>query len=536
MQEQPLTRRTLLRGGLVAGAFGLTPSLLAACGGGGGGGSNTGANRLVIAIEGDAQSLNEIIDPGIGIRILTNTQDGLLNRSVDYREIVPGLADWPERPDDLTYRFTLKDGVTFHTGEPVTAQDVVYTFNRLMTDQRASFGGLYRDNVASVTAESDKVVVIKTKTPYPIFLSLCSGNHTKIVKKEIVERPDYGVSVWCGTGPFEIVEWVKGDHITLRKAAKANSPQGEAKVDEVVFRVIPDAAARLAALRSGQVDAVIQPSYKDLKQFEGSADVQIKELQGSDQTLMLFKTSIPPFDKREVRKGLSLAINRQALVDDFFYGHATVATDLFPEWHWAHDPSIKTVHDPTAAKNLLASAGFTDANPLKFTCMVLQDQLFLDQATAIQAQLKQIGVEMEIRPVEYTTLSGITAKGPAEWLGPAAMLRITPIRGTAYEFSYYQYGARGPLNRTDFNKPGGAQRPDIEKLLVETTAESDWGGERDARTKPAWSQISRMIADDPPQLLLNYWNRVSLVGKQVENWTSAVFDLIQVAPMSKKQA
>lgn len=532
MEPYQLSRRSVLRGGLVIGALTLGPSVLTACGGSAGT-SSSGQKRLIIAMEGDAQTLNEIIDPGIGIRILNNTQDGLLNRSIDYREIVPGLAELPEQPDDLTYRFTLKEGVTFHTGDPVTADDVVFTLTRLMTDEKASFGGLYRDNVASVEAEDDRTVVITTKTPYPIFLSLLSGNHTKIVKQDIVEREDYGVSVWCGTGPFEITEWVKGDHITLKKATEAHSPQGEAQLDEVVFRVIPDAAARISALRAGQVDAVIQPAYKDLERFQDSADFELAELEGSDQTLMLFKTSIPPFDQRDVRKALSLAIDRQALVDDFFYGHATVATDLFPPWHWAHDPNSEQPYDTDLAEDLLEQAGFGADNPLSFVCMVLQDQLFLDQATAIQDQLRQIGVEMEIRPVEYTTLSGLTAKGAEEWLGPAAMLRITPIRGTAYEFSFYQYAATGPLNRTDFNKPGGVQRPDIQELLAQTAAEADWDSERNEQTKPAWSEISELIFDDPPQLLLNYWNRVSLLTDSVEDWSSAVFDLIQLAPMSK---
>jgi peptide/nickel transport system substrate-binding protein len=530
-----LSRRTVLRGGLLTAAFAASPSLLAACGGGGGGGSGGGASRLRIAIEGDAHSLNEIVDPGIGIRVLNNTQDGLLNRSPDYREIVPGLADLPEQPDDVTYRFTLKEGVTFHTGDPVTAEDVVYTFDRLMTDERASFGGLYRENVESVEAEDDRTVVIRTKRPYPIFLSLCSGNHTKIVQRSVVEDPGYGTAVWSGTGPFEIVEWVRGDHITIRKAADANSPQGEAKVDEVVFQVVPDPAARLAALRAGQVDVVIQPAYKDLAQFEGDDHYQVNEAESADQTLMVFKTSIPPFDQRAVRKALSLGIDRQALVDDLFRGHAKVAGDLYPSWHWAHDPAIVEPYDPAAARGLLSEAGFHEGNPLSFLCMVLQDQLFLDQATAIQAQLRDLGVEMEIQPVEYSTLSGITAGGPEGWLGPVAMFRITPIRGTAYEFSYYQYGAEGPLNRSDFNKPGGHQRPDIEQLMVETLAEADWGGERDAAAKPALAELSRMINDDPPQLRLNYWNRVSLLTDRVQGWSSAVFDLIQLAPVSMRE-
>lgn len=529
--DNRISRRTLLRGGATAGLLTFTPGLLTACGSGDGGSGSL--KRLVIAAEADPKSLNEIIDPGQGIRELVNTQDGLLNRSGDYRTVVPGLAtDLPEMPDDLTYKFTLREGVSFHNGDPLTAHDVVYSLLRLKNNPKASFGALYRDTVESVEALDDRRIVIKTTRPYSIFTSLLSGNHTKIVNKKLVERPGYGNRLWSGTGPFEVSEWAKGDHVTLKKARKANSPQGEARLDEVVFRTVPDPSARLQALRSGQVDVALHPDYKDISEFEDSSDYKVVKVRGSSQTLMTFKTSMKPFDKREVRLAMSLAINRKRLVEDFFYGYASVSGDLFPTWHWAHDKSIPVPYDPDKAKSLLSSVGFDSKNPLTFTAMILQDKLFLDQATAIQGQLKEIGVRMKIRPVEYTTLSAITASGPNKWLGPVAMFRITPLRGTSYEFSYYQYGKEGGLNRSDFNKKGGLQRPDIEQALLDVTSESDWNEQRDKKQKPAWSKLCQKIADDPPQLILNYWDRVSLVSKDVKDWTGAVYDLIQLQPVS----
>src|SRR5699024_5336059 len=123
----------------------------AACGASGA--AKSGTKRLTIAVEGDPKSLNEIIDPGLGIRILVNTQDGLLNRSADYRTIVPGIAkSLPEIVNPTTYKFTLRDDVTFHNGDPVTVDDIIYSLMRLKTDPKVTFGAIYQTNLDSVTA------------------------------------------------------------------------------------------------------------------------------------------------------------------------------------------------------------------------------------------------------------------------------------------------------------------------------------------------------------------------------------------------
>ena len=530
----PLTdRRTFLRGALATSVAG--PSLLvAACGSSGDAGGGTAATSLTIGVESDPKSLSEIIDPGVGIRLLAQTQDGLLNRSRDYKSIVPGIATaLPKHPDDRTYVFTLRDGVVFHDGTPVTADDVVYTFKRLMTDKTVTFGVLYSTNIEKVTAKDDKTVEFKLKNPWPIFLSLMSGNHAKIVNRKVVERAGYGTKHWSGTGPFEVTEWIKGNRVTLERARHANSPQGKAKLAKIDVRTILDPQARVAALKSGQIDVLLEPDLKDVQQFKSDSRFNVVETSGALMTLVFFKTSIPPFDKPEVRKAISLAIDREALVDSFFYGHGSAAGDLFPDWHWAHDDGIRVVRDVEQARQLLKRAGF-DGKPLSFTAFVKNSKDVVDQATAVQAQLEEAGIEMKISPMEYTTQAALLTKGPEEWPSPVAIAQIEPLRGTAYEFSLYEYGSIGPLNFTDFNKPGGRQRPDVEKLMNRAAALSDVDDEHNAQAKPLWAEVSKLLNDDPPQLRLTFKNRVDITTSDVDDWKAAIFDASGWAPVSRR--
>lgn len=466
--------------------------------------------------------MSEIIDPGKpGITILNQTQDGLLDRDPSYRELIPGIAvGMPENPDPLTYVFKVRSGVKFNTGDPVTAADVKFTYERLIdTKYKASFGQVYRDNIDRIEVSGD-TVTFKMKQPWPIFLSFVGGNHPKIGQKKVVDDPQYGNSVWSGTGPFNVQEWVKGDHVTIVKASN-NSPRGSAYLDKVIYKTIVEDSTRLAALQTGQADVLMDPPFKDIARFAKDPQYKVAKTTGSATTIMFLNTALKPLDQKDVRKALSLGIDRKALVDAFFYGYADVAGDLFPPDHWAHDPSVTQPFDPKAARDLLSAAGYSSANPLKFALMVDTQSIYTDQATMMQAQLKDIGVQMEIKPIEYTTLSAIYKKKPQEWVGQAGLSRITPLRGTAFEFSYYQYGAKGALNFTSFNMPGGLQRPDIEDAMNRALELSDFSEKDRTKAKPLWAEISKKMNDDPVQLRLNFWNTVNIMSTKVQDWTVA---------------
>ncbi|MCZ7570337.1 MAG: ABC transporter substrate-binding protein [Ardenticatenaceae bacterium] len=489
--------------------------------------------KLVILNRASPKSLVSIIDPGKpGIGILHNTQDGLLNFNETYTTIYPAIAkDFPENPDPLTYIFHLREGVKFHDGKEVTSADVEYTFHRLLDKSYgATFGQVYRDNIDSIETPDKYTVIFHLKQEWPLFLSFVGGNHPKIVEKELAEKPEYGKSVWSGTGPFMIKEWVPGDHVTIvRNPNYWNAgTEGYPYLDEVVFREIPEASAEYAALAAGEGDVITEPEFKDITRFQDDPKYQVSVEPSSDSTVLVFNTARPPFDDQKVRLAISKGIDRQEIVDTLFFGYATPAGDFFPPFHWAHDDSVTMPYDPDGAKQLLKEAGYDESHPLKFTLMPRTEALFADQAVLIQAQLAKIGVQVDVKPVEYTTLSGMTAGKSSEWAGDAGLYRITPLRGTAFEFSYYQYGAKGALNRTYFNQEGGFQDPAFEKALQEANSYSDYDAAQREKAAPLYSEVSKMWLEDAPGLLLNWWANADILRPEVEGWVSAVGDIMSL--------
>ena len=477
---------------------------------------------LTLGMGASPHTLNSIIDPGIGIRVLNQSEDGLLNRDPSYRRIIPGLAvEVPKRSDAVTYVFKLRPNVRFHNGRTVTAEDVVYSYNRLIDPQyRASFGLMYRQNIASVRAVDPMTVEFKLRNEWPLFLSLVAGNHPKIVAKEDVEQPSYGVTTFTGTGPFKITNWVKGQTITLERNANYWK-QGLPYVDRVIYRTIPDEGAQVATLRTGQIDVLIAPTLEQFVLFSRDPNFTAVPQPSANTILVVFNTTKAPFDNRDVRRAISMAIDREEIVRTVFRGYAHVAGDVFPKWHWAHNPNIRVRYDPQGAKELLAKAGYTDTTPLSFQLLTINEALFMDQATIVQAQLAKIGIKVDVRPLEYTAQTALVARIDA-WQG-AALFRITPLRGTAYEYAYYQYSGQGPLNRSGINRAGGVQNPQLESLLQQAAAYSDDDGSDRIKARPIYAAISRMINEEAPQLRLNFYDDLAIVRRHVMNYTVGVF-------------
>lgn len=484
---------------------------------------------LVFINRASPKSLVSIIDPGkSGIGILHNTQDGLLNFDENYSSVYPALAkDFPEVPDPLTYIFRLREGVKFHDGKEVTSEDVKYTYMRLVDESYgATFGAVYREHIDSIETPDKYTVIFHLKKEWPIFLSFVGGNHPKVVNKDLAELPEYGTSVWSGTGPFMITEWVKGEYVTIvRNPNYWNAGEEDLPyLDEVIFKEIPDPSAMYAAFEAGQADMVTDPDFKDVSRYAEDPDYKVYVGPSPASTLIVFNTTKSPFNEKKLRQAISKGIDRQEIVDALFFGYAEAAGDFFPSFHWAHDPSVVAAYDPEGAKALLKEAGYDESNPFKFTLMSRTEPVYLDQAVLIQDQLKRIGVEAEVSPVEYTTLSGMTQK-PDGWAGDAALYRITPLRGTAFEFSYYQYGTDGGLNRCFYNKGDGYQNPEFEAKLREANSYSDYDAAQREAAKPLYKEVSLIWLDDAPGILLNYWANADILYPYVKGWVPSTGDI-----------
>jgi peptide/nickel transport system substrate-binding protein len=233
---------------------------------------------------------------------------------------------------------------------------------------------------------------------------------------------------------------------------------------------------------------------------------------------MPFATGKPPFDDKRLRQVISKGIDRPEIVDVLFFGYGEVGSDFFTSFHWAHDPSITVPYDPEGAKALLKEAGYDESNPFKFTLLSRPEPLFLDQAVLIQDQLKRIGVDVEILPMEVTALSAITQEPHSEWPGDAFVFRICPMRGTAFEYTYYQYGEKGGLNRCGYNEPGGYQNPDFAALLDKALTYSDYDPAQREEAKPLYRELSLMWIEDAPGLILNWWAQGDIMYPYVKGW------------------
>lgn len=484
---------------------------------------------LTIARSASPMSMNSIIDPGSnGLGALGQMHEGLFG--VDTKgDLGPRLAEAaPENPDPLTYIFHLKKGVKFATGEELTATDVKYSFERLMDPKNnASFGGPYRDNIAKIDVVDPYTVKFTLKQPWPIFTSMTGSTDSWVINQKTAEIPDFGTKWWNGTGAFVLTEWVQGDHFTMTRNDKYREA-GYPLLDKIIYKVIPDVSTQLANLETGQLDVVQQPSFSDVDRLKKDSRFKVITRDSNLGTIVHFNTARAPFDDKRVRQAMSLAINRQELVDSVFYGYADIAGDQFPVNHWAHDPSIKAEYNVDKAKQLLADAGYGPNKPLQFTLGTYRISQYADQAVLIQSQLGKIGVKVNVQQMDNAALIGILRTPRNTWTVDAALNGIDPLRGTAYEFACYLVCGKGSLNYTGYNQDDGFKNPQTDTLFAQATKYSDYvGADRDA-AKPIYSQISKLVLDDAPILRLNFWKQVTITQKWVMDYAMAEADINQL--------
>ncbi|WP_242822446.1 ABC transporter substrate-binding protein [Thermaerobacter marianensis] len=298
--------------------------------------------------------------------VIRNIYDGLVTRTPDGR-VVPEIAESWEQPDPTTYVFKLRRGIKFHNGEDLTADDVVYTFERILADdgldgQPSPRKGLV-EPLQSVEKIDDYTVRMKLANPSAAFLQLLV--HTQIVPKDYVEEVgSAGLSQRpVGAGPFRFVEGTLDGQIVLERfddyygGSPDLPPVGPAKVKRVIFRMMPEPATRIAALQNGEVH-IIQEVPPDLvAQLENDPDVQVKVTQGT--RLYMIELNTQKLADPRVRQALNYAINWDELLQELYKGHAhRVATAMLPSG-FGYDESLKPYpYDPAKAKQLLQEAGY----------------------------------------------------------------------------------------------------------------------------------------------------------------------------------
>ena len=306
------------------------------------------------------------------------------NRLTEFKrgttEVVPGLAEsWEVSDGGKTITFHLRKGVKFHSMKDFkptrdfNADDVIWSFDRQWKPDHPYYkvsGGKYDyfndmdmpTLLDSVTKTDDYTVVMKLKTPNVAILANLAMDFMAIGSKEYADfllkkgTPEQFDQAPVGTGPFSFVAYQK-DSVIRFKANKDYYGE-KALVDDLVFAITPDATARYAKLKAGECHVNAYPRPADLEEMESDPSLKVINAPGLNIAYLAFNNMKPPFDKKEVRQALSMAIDRDAIIKDVYLGAGAKATTLIPPTMWSYDDKIADIaYDPEKAKAMLAAAG-----------------------------------------------------------------------------------------------------------------------------------------------------------------------------------
>ena len=340
-------------------------------------------------------------------------------------EAHPGLAEsWTISDDKLTWRFRLRPGARFHSGDRADGPAVLAALEQLRWGFHEGNQLWYWDPVDKVYPDGDETLVFTLHHPYVRLPSLLWGTHTAIHNEALRAREAdrHGYELADGTGPFRFVSWAQ-DRVVLERWPDYPGPQrgflagGPAKLDRIEWTMLLDPAERVTALERGEVDCIHGPNYADVAQLEADPRFRVVRFgQASNAYLALdWRHTQFGFDDRPVRRAFSLAIDRELLVRDAMYGYGTPTFGPLSPGGEFYDPAVEQGrgHDPAAAERLLDEAGWPRAEDgvrrrgetrLSFDCVIQDDAIHKQIAAGVAACLREVGVEM--RPTPVLTFKG----------------------------------------------------------------------------------------------------------------------------------
>ncbi len=324
--------------------------------------------------------------------VYANVFEGL-TRIDETGAVKPQLAtSWTVSEDGHVYTFALKSGVTFHDGTDFTSDDVVFSFDRARAEDSVNAQkGLFAA-IDTVDAVNPTTVRITLSRPESALLFNLGWGDAVIVAPESAETNKTNP---IGTGPFRFERWVTGDRVELVRN------DDRAKLAQVTFKFISDPSAQVAALMAGDIDGLPNTAAPEsLLQFQADPRFEVVVGTTEGETILSTNNTRPPFDDVRVRRAIAHAIDRKAIVDGAMFGFGTPIGSHFAPHHPAYvDLTGQYPFDPAKARELLREAGYGDG--LSATLKLPPPSYARRGGEIIAAQLKDVGIELELIPVEW---------------------------------------------------------------------------------------------------------------------------------------
>ncbi|MFF0175900.1 ABC transporter substrate-binding protein [Micromonospora profundi] len=477
---------------------------------------SSGGTTLVVATSDEPDALNPVLNYGVdGASLIF---DGLVARAADNR-LVAGLAtDLPLlSADGRTVTAKLRDGVQFHDGTVLSAQDVVFTYQAVLDPKVDSTLRSDLDMVESVTAPDPATVVFRLRYPYAPFLQRLTLG---IVPAKLLSGQDINTAGFnrkpVGTGPYRVDSWTPGDRLVL--TANERYFGGRPANDRLVVAFVADDNVRAQRMRAGEFDAAELPP-KLASVFDTDAAYQVQRVPTADYRGVMLPSGNPVLADPAVRRALNLAVDRSAMVSGILGGAGEPAFGPIPPTSEFAEPSIigKPTADTAAAGALLDAAGWTpgpggvrvkDGRTAGFTLMYpASDTLRKDLALAVTADAKKIGIEV--------TPAGLTWDAIDPRMKSDALLMGY---GTPYDpdfVSYKLFGSR--FAGQGYFNPGSYRSEVVDRALQDGRDQYD-----PARRKAAYARFQQQLATDVPWLFLTYLRHTYVLKASVQGVTPRV--------------
>ncbi len=459
------------------------------------------ARTLVVGTRVDPKTLNPLaITASEGHQIAGLIFLKLLEEQDDFMSFKPRLARaWTPSADGLDVTFELRDDVRWTDGVPVTADDVRFTWE-LQVDTTVAWPiANIKSKIRDVEVKDERTVVFHFREPY--LYQVMDANDGVILPKHLlasIPRRDLKTSPFgrapVGNGPYRLARWESGQYLEL--VANETYFGRKPRVERVVFKIVPDAVTLVLQLKAGEIDLLESVQTGDLVSIrEARPDVVIHTVPSRRLSFIAWNLARQPFADRTVRRALTAAIDRAEVVRTVWGEYARECTSPIVPLLWAYDPGIPPIRfDPAAARAGLAAVGFEDRDgdgildrdgrPLEFELLVNDAQNRIDVVTIVQAQLKQIGIKVNLRVMEYSAY-------------------INRVLATDYDAAFVEWKSvtkvdlTGLFHTRSFRPKGynffSYSNPEVDRLIDEALAKADR-----AEAKAIWDRVQRLVYDDQP--------------------------------------
>ncbi len=416
--------------------------------------------------------------------------------------LLPRLAtDWEFAEDGLTLTFNLREGVTFHNGNPFTSADVKYTFDWVLDESNgATNRPLYAD-IDTIDTPDDHTVVFNLSSANSFLLNNIA--RMPIVPTTADEDPNFTFNP-VGTGPYAFDSLIRDDILTL--VAYDEYWGGRGEIDVVEFRPIPENSTRLLAFEAGEVHlSQSQPPPTELARLEADDSFVVERAPGTGYTYIGMNTAVSPLDDVRVRQAISYLVNREAIVDLVLEGIGQPGVSMLsPELAWYTDDVEHYSYNPERALELVAEAGYADGG-LSLRLHTNENPVRMLIAEIMQAELANVGINLEVTIEEFGAfLERVQTTDDFDMFILGWSGQLDPDRSMQRQFT-----TDGSSNYTGYSNPRVDELIALGRMTPPDSQES----------LDIYAEAQKIIVDDASYAYVNYTEEIAFRHPWVSGWS-----------------